>query len=61
MVFPGHSITPIGFVAAMALVTLPTLGRDLDGRYKNSPLHDWFEHPASGKGPCCSYAALLRS
>jgi hypothetical protein len=49
-------ITPIGFVAAMALVTLPALGRDLDGRYKNSPLHDWFEHLASGKGLCCSYA-----
>jgi hypothetical protein len=31
-------------------------GRDVDGRYKDSPLHDWFEHLASGKGLCCSYA-----
>jgi hypothetical protein len=46
----------IGLIAAMGLVTLPALGRDLDGRYKDSPLHDWFEHLASGKGLCCSYA-----
>jgi hypothetical protein len=31
------------------------VGRDL-GRYKDSPLHDWFEHLASGKGLCCSFA-----
>jgi len=49
-------ITLIGFAAAMALVTLPALGRDLDGRYRDSPLHDWFEHLASGKGLCCSFA-----
>jgi hypothetical protein len=42
--------------AAMALLMLPALGRDLDGRYKDSALHDWFEHLASGKGLCCSYA-----
>jgi hypothetical protein len=46
----------MGVIAAMALVTLPALGRDLDGRYRESPLHDWFEHLASGKGLCCSYA-----
>lgn len=33
-----------------------TLARDLDGRYANSPLHDWFNHLASGKGMCCSLA-----
>jgi hypothetical protein len=46
----------MGLIAAMALVTLSALGRDVDGRYKESPLHDWFEHLASGKGLCCSYA-----
>jgi hypothetical protein len=44
----------IGLIATM--VILPALGRDLDGRYKDSPLQDWFEHLASGKGLCCSYA-----
>lgn len=29
---------------------------DLDGRYSDSPLHDWFNHLASGKGLCCSVA-----
>jgi hypothetical protein len=48
--------TVTGFIAAMALVTLPALRRDVDGRYKESPLHGWFEHLASGKGLCCSYA-----
>jgi hypothetical protein len=46
----------ISVVAAMALLMLPALGRDLEGRYKDSALHDWFEHLASGKGLCCSYA-----
>jgi hypothetical protein len=46
----------ISVVAAMALPMLPALGRDLEGRYKDSALHDWFEHLASGKGLCCSYA-----
>ena len=46
----------MGLIAAMALITLPTLGRDVDGRYKEAPLHDWFGHLASGKGLCCSYA-----
>jgi hypothetical protein len=30
--------------------------RDLDGRYADSPLHDWFNHLASSKGLCCSIA-----
>ena len=51
-----HWIPLISVVAAMALPMLPALGRDLDGRYKDSALHDWFEHLASGKGRCCSYA-----
>ena len=43
-------------VAALLAQALPVLGRDLDGRYRDSPLHDWFEHLASGKGLCCSFA-----
>jgi len=31
-------------------------GRDLDGRYANSPLKSWFENLRSGRGPCCSFA-----
>lgn len=27
-----------------------------DGRYANEPLRDWFEHLASDKGACCSFA-----
>ena len=46
----------IGLVAALALVILPALGRDVDGRYKDSPLHEWFNHLASQKGLCCSFA-----
>ena len=30
--------------------------RDLDGRFANSPLHNWFESLHSDKGPCCSDA-----
>jgi hypothetical protein len=40
----------------MAMMTSPGAARDLDGRYKDSPLHDWFEHLASRKGLCCSFA-----
>jgi hypothetical protein len=45
-----------GLVATLTLVTSMAIGRDLDGRYKESPLHEWFEHLASGKGLCCSFA-----
>ncbi len=30
--------------------------RDLDGRYKDSPLREWFNSLASGNGLCCSMA-----
>ena len=30
--------------------------RDLDGRYANSPLKEWFDRLSSGKGRCCSDA-----
>jgi hypothetical protein len=40
----------------MPLVTVCALGRDLDGRYNDAPLREWFNHLASQKGPCCSFA-----
>jgi hypothetical protein len=46
----------IGLVGVAVLATLSVQARDLDGSYKSSPLHDWFEHLASGKGLCCSFA-----
>ena len=39
----------IGLVAALALVMLPALGRDVDGRYKDAPLHEWFNHRRARK------------
>jgi hypothetical protein len=30
--------------------------RDLDGRYADSPLREWFNSLASGNGLCCSMA-----
>jgi len=46
------SVSAIGSIGVAALVvaaTLPVFARDLDGPYRGSPLHDWFEHLASGK------------
>lgn len=50
-----------GLLFGLALITLgatmitrPVFGRDLDGRYANSPLKPWFDQLKSGKGPCCS-------
>ena len=51
-----RGISQIAISAAIAMVMSPAPGRDLDGRYRNSPLHEWFESLASGKGLCCSYA-----
>jgi hypothetical protein len=42
------------FVAINSLISVQ--GRDLDGRYANSPLHEWFNGLKSGKGLCCSFA-----
>jgi hypothetical protein len=49
-------ISRIAVSAAIAMMMSPAPGRDLDDRYRNSPLHEWFENLASGKGLCCSYA-----
>ncbi|MBT1516934.1 hypothetical protein KIP88_41810 [Bradyrhizobium sp. SRL28] len=51
-----YAISRIAVSAAIAMMMSPAPGRDLDGRYRNSPLHEWFENLASGKGLCCSYA-----
>ena len=51
-----HRSWLIRFVAVMPLVTVCALGRDLDGRYNDAPLREWFNHLASQKGPCCSFA-----
>lgn len=34
----------------------PAHARDLDGRFAASPLKPWFDHLASKKGLCCSFA-----
>jgi hypothetical protein len=44
----------VGFSFAFAIVS--ATARDLDSRDAHSPLHDWFNHLASGKGLCCSMA-----
>ena len=51
-------IPVIGFIAPMALWWMPltAIGRDLDGRYANSPLKPWFDQLKSRKGICCSFA-----
>jgi hypothetical protein len=43
-------------IAVMAIIAAPALGRDLDGRYKDSPFREWFNHLASRRGLCCSFA-----
>jgi hypothetical protein len=46
----------IGFLAPIGLWLIPLTGRDLDGRFANSPLKPWFDQLKSGNGLCCSYA-----
>ena len=48
----------IGFIAPIGLwlMPLPAMGRDLDGRYANSPLKPWFDQLKSHHGLCCSSA-----
>jgi len=44
--------------AALSWLFFPGLGlaRDLDGKYANAPLKQWFDSLASRRGPCCSVA-----
>ncbi len=41
---------------SFAFATVSATARDFDGRYADSPLHDWFNNLASGRGLCCSIA-----
>ena len=41
-------------ILALSLMFWAAHARDLDGRYANSSLHDWFNHLASKKGLCCA-------
>lgn len=43
-------------LAGRVLAPHKAAARDVDGRYANSPLHNWFESLQSSKGPCCSDA-----
>lgn len=43
-------------VVALLFISTVAIGRDLDGRYANSPLKKWFDSLASKKGICCSFA-----
>jgi hypothetical protein len=53
----GIARSKIALISSIvALTILPALGRDLDGSYRSSPLHEWFDRLASRKGLCCSYA-----
>src|SRR5690349_22464258 len=68
MTAPGKSkpvwrdlMAPVAFVAvvviaARILAPHKAAARDVDGRYANSPLKEWFDSLRSGKGPCCSDA-----
>ena len=53
-----YCVISVVFVVVVLAVRLvyPAAARDLDGRFANSPLHNWFESLRSGKGPCCSDA-----
>lgn len=42
-------------VLRLAPLAAPLLARD-NGRYANSPLHEWFDSLHSARGPCCSDA-----
>jgi hypothetical protein len=50
----------IVFGLTLSLVVACLVGtvtaRDLDGRYANSPLKQWFDNLKSGRGLCCSMA-----
>jgi hypothetical protein len=49
----------LAILLASALAVFPATesqARDADGRYANSPLHEWFNQLKSGKGLCCSFA-----
>jgi hypothetical protein len=44
----------LGLIILLSCICGVASARDPEGKYANSPLHDWFNHLASGKGLCCS-------
>jgi hypothetical protein len=54
-----HRLTSLTAMAVALCMTVfgasGASARDLDGRYANSPLKQWFDQLASGKGLCCSF------
>jgi hypothetical protein len=53
MKITSHEVV-LGIIAALLIGNVKA--RDLDGRYANSSLKEWFDQLASGKGLCCSIA-----
>jgi len=49
------SLAALAFCLTTILVPDQLVARD-DRRFANSPLKPWFDHLASGKGLCCSFA-----
>lgn len=52
----GMIFLAVSVLGMLGIGISAAIGRDLDGRFAGSPLHDWFESLRSGKGPCCSDA-----
>jgi hypothetical protein len=52
VIFVVATLVALMFILAVQLAR----ARDLDGRYAQSPLKQWFDGLRSGKGPCCSDA-----
>jgi hypothetical protein len=52
----GMIFAAVGMLMLAIFGVGSAFGRDLDGRYANSPLKPWFDQLASGKGLCCSFA-----
>ena len=50
-------VSPAALTFCLTTIPVPDqlVARD-DGRFANSPLKPWFDHLASGKGLCCSFA-----
>lgn len=46
----------VGMAVLIGIGISAARGRDLDGRFAQSPLKPWFDSLKSGKGPCCSDA-----
>lgn len=51
-------IAPAVAIGGLILMVMcwPASARDLDGRYAQSPLKQWFDQLKSQRGPCCSDA-----